>query len=440
MDPVGVIARKRDGHELTDAEIRWAVGAYTAGAFADVQMAALLMAIVLRGMTARETASLESAMRASGSTADLTGLRRAGARLPTVDKHSTGGVGDKITLALAPLVAACGAAVPQLSGRALGHTGGTLDKLEAIPGWRAEVPMPAMRRQLEDVGAVVCAAGAELVPADRAMYALRDITGTVESIPLIAASIMSKKLAEGADALVLDVKVGSGAFLADAASARELAETMVHLGADAGVRTTALLTAMDAPLGRAVGNALEVAEAVEVLAGGGPPDVVELTTALAREMLAAAGLDAVDPAVRLVDGSAMDRWRRMIAAQGGDPDAPLPVARHVDTVCAEPGVAGVVTGLDARAVGDAARILGAGRLAPGDAVTAGAGIEIHARPGEPVAAGGRLLSLHTDAPERIAAAREALAGAVGIRPGASAGAGGRDELGSGGPLVRGRVS
>ncbi|QDQ96755.1 thymidine phosphorylase [Tomitella fengzijianii] len=438
MDPVAVIARKRDGHELTDAEIRWAVAAYTSGAFADVQMAALLMAIVLRGMSAAETASLESAMRASGTTADLTGLRRGGARLPTADKHSTGGVGDKITLPLAPLVAACGAAVPQLSGRALGHTGGTLDKLESIPGWRADVPMRAFRRQLEDVGAVVCAAGADLAPADRAMYALRDITGTVESIPLIAASIMSKKLAEGSEALVLDVKVGSGAFMTDAGSARELARTMVRLGTDAGVRTTALLTAMDTPLGRTVGNALEVAEAVEVLAGGGPPDVVELTVALAREMLATAGLDSADPAARLADGAAMDRWRRMISAQGGDPDAPLPAARHVDTVRAEPGAAGVVTRLDARAVGEAARILGAGRRGPGDRVQAGAGIEIHARPGERVAAGGRLLSLHTDAPERFAAAREALAGAIDIGPrgpaGVDAGAGGA------GPLVLGRVT
>lgn len=412
-DPVSVIAAKRDGRELTDAQIHRVVTAHLRGDVADVQMAALLMAIVLRGMSRRETATLTTAMRESGRQMDLTGLHRDGAALPTVDKHSTGGVGDKITLPLAPLVASCGAAVPQLSGRALGHTGGTLDKLDSIPGWRAEVGAAQFRRQLVDVGAVVCAASADIAPADRAMYALRDITATVESIPLIAASIMSKKLAEGADALVLDVKVGSGAFMRDLGSARELAQTMVDLGADAGVRTTALLTAMDTPLGRRVGNALEVEEAVEVLTGGGPSDVVDLTIALAREMVAEAGIGDADPADRLADGSAMDCWRRMIRAQGGDPDAPLPRARHSDALRAEGG--GVLERLDARAVGEAARILGAGRLAPGDAVQAGAGVEIHMRPGEHVRAGRPVLTLYTDTPERLAAAHAVLADAIDVR-------------------------
>ncbi|MFD0775932.1 thymidine phosphorylase, partial [Streptomonospora algeriensis] len=322
MEAIDVITAKRDGGELTGEQIRWVVDAYTRGAVAEEQMAALNMAIVWRGMTRAETSAWTRAMLDSGERLDFTGLTR-----PTTDKHSTGGVGDKITLPLTPTVAACGAAVPQLSGRGLGHTGGTLDKLESIPGWRADLTPERMRRQLGEVGGVVCAAGPGLAPADRKLYALRDVTGTVESIPLIAASIMSKKLAEGTASLVLDVKVGSGAFMKDAASARELAETMVAIGTDHGVRTRALLTAMDAPLGRRVGNALEVAEAVEVLFGGGPSDVVELTVELAREMVGVAGLqDARDPADVLHDGSAMDCWRRMIAAQGGDPDAPLPVA------------------------------------------------------------------------------------------------------------------
>ncbi len=321
VDAVSVIRAKRDGAELTDEEIDWAVAAYTAGEVAEEQMAALAMAILLRGMTRREIARWTEAMIRSGERLSFA----AELDRPTVDKHSTGGVGDKITLPLAPLVAACGAAVPQLSGRGLGHTGGTLDKLESIPGWRAELTTDRLTAVLRDVGCAVCAAGSGLAPADRKLYALRDVTGTVESIPLIASSIMSKKIAEGTGALVLDVKCGSGAFMKDLDSARELAATMVELGNDSGVRTTALITDMSTPLGRAVGNAVEVAEAVEVLAGGGPSDVVELTLALAREMLSAAGLDAGhDPADVLKSGAAMDRWRRMIRAQGGDPDAPLP--------------------------------------------------------------------------------------------------------------------
>ncbi|KGM16729.1 pyrimidine-nucleoside phosphorylase, partial [Actinotalea fermentans ATCC 43279 = JCM 9966 = DSM 3133] len=315
FDAVDIIRTKRDGGRLLPEEIDWVVDAYTRGVVADEQMSALAMAILLKGMEREEIARWTAAMIASGERLDFSSLSR-----PTADKHSTGGVGDKITLPLAPLVAACGVAVPQLSGRGLGHTGGTLDKLESIAGWRAALSNEQMIAQLEDVGAVICAAGSGLAPADRKLYALRDVTGTVEAIPLIASSIMSKKIAEGTGSLVLDVKVGSGAFMKDVAQARELARTMVDLGTDAGVRTVALLTDMSTPLGLTVGNALEVRESVEVLAGGGPADVVELTVALAREMLAAAGRGDVDPADALADGRAMDAWRRMIAAQGGDPD------------------------------------------------------------------------------------------------------------------------
>ncbi|MDH6290392.1 thymidine phosphorylase [Rhodococcus opacus] len=402
-DASSIIAAKRDGRELSGAEIDWVVEAFTRGVVADEQMSALAMAIYFRGMTREEVSRWTTAMISSGRRLDFTHLGR-----PTVDKHSTGGVGDKITLPLAPLVAACGAAVPQLSGRGLGHTGGTLDKLESIPGWRADLDTSEMAEILSDpaVGAVVCAAGADLAPADRRLYALRDVTGTVESIPLIASSIMSKKIAEGTGALVLDVKVGSGAFMKKLDDARELAQTMVDLGNDAGVRTMALLTAMDAPLGHTAGNALEVRESLEVLAGGGPSDVVELTLELAREMLKAAGIDGVDPADKLRDGSAMDRWRRMIAAQGGDPDAPLPTARHTEVLLSESD--GVVCGLDAMAVGLAAWRLGAGRARQGEPVQAGAGIELHAKPGEAVSVGTPLVTLHTDTPERFAAAKAAL--------------------------------
>ncbi|MDT0304880.1 thymidine phosphorylase [Streptomonospora wellingtoniae] len=403
MEAIDVITAKRDGGELTVDQIRWVVDAYTRGAVAEEQMAALNMAVLWRGMTRAETSAWTQAMLDSGERLDFGGLDR-----PTTDKHSTGGVGDKITLPLTPTVAACGAAVPQLSGRGLGHTGGTLDKLESVPGWRADLSPEEMRSQLAGVGCAVCAAGPGLAPADRKLYALRDVTGTVESVPLIAASIMSKKLAEGTASLVLDVKVGSGAFMKDAAAARELAEAMVAIGTDHGVRTSALLTAMDTPLGRRVGNALEVAEAVEVLCGGGPPDVVELTVELAREMLRAAGLDgARDPAEALRDGSAMDVWRRMIAAQGGDPDAPLPAATEQSDILAP--ATGTLTRLDAYAVGVAARRLGAGRARKEDPVSAGAGVELHAKPGEEVRAGRPLFTLHTDDPDRFGRAAEALA-------------------------------
>lgn len=416
FDAVDVIVAKRDGKRLTDAQIDWVIDAYTRGVVADEQMSALNMAILLNGMDRAEIARWTAAMIASGERMSFADLGR-----PTSDKHSTGGVGDKITLPLAPLVAVFGVAVPQLSGRGLGHTGGTLDKLESIPGWRAALTNDEMMRQLADVGAVICQAGSGLAPADRKLYALRDVTGTVEAIPLIASSIMSKKIAEGTGSLVLDVKVGSGAFMKDLERARELARTMVELGTDAGVTTVALLTDMSTPLGLTAGNALEVRESVEVLAGGGPADVVELTVALAREMLAAAGQPDADPAAALADGRAMDVWRRMIAAQDGDPDAKLPVARETEQVLAESD--GVLTTLDAFGVGVAAWRLGAGRARKEDPVQAGAGVEIHVRPGEPVRAGQPVLTLHTDTPERFARAKEALAGAIVVDPTAAPGAG-----------------
>ncbi|GAB7006068.1 thymidine phosphorylase [Nocardioides sp. AN3] len=408
-DAVEVIVAKRDGGELSDSQIDWVIRGYTDGAVADEQMAALNMAILLNGMSRREIARWTAAMIATGERMSFASLSR-----PTADKHSTGGVGDKITLPLAPLVAACGVAVPQLSGRGLGHTGGTLDKLEAIPGWRAALSNEEMLRQLEDVGAVICAAGSGLAPADRKLYALRDVTGTVESIPLIASSIMSKKIAEGTGALVLDVKVGTGAFMKDLASAQELARTMVDLGRDAGVHTVALLTEMSTPLGHTAGNGLEVAESVEVLAGGGPADVVELTVALAREMLAGAGVTDVDPADKLADGSAMDAWRAMIRAQDGDPDAALPVAAEQHVVTAP--ASGVLTRLDAMAVGLAAWRLGAGRERKEDPVSAGAGVVWHARPGDTVSEGAPLLTLHADDPSRFSRALESLEGAFDVAP------------------------
>ncbi|GAA2873080.1 thymidine phosphorylase [Actinoplanes cyaneus] len=412
---VDVIRAKRDGYTLTDEQIDWVVDAYTKGVVADEQMSALAMAILLRGMTPAEIARWTAAMIASGERLDLSAVSR-----PTADKHSTGGVGDKITLPLTPLVAACGVAVPQLSGRGLGHTGGTLDKLESIPGWRARLGNDEFIRQLDEIGAVICAAGDGLAPADRKLYALRDVTGTVEAIPLIASSIMSKKIAEGTGALVLDVKVGSGAFMKDLASAQELARTMVRLGKDSGVTTVALLTDMSTPLGLAVGNANEVAESVEVLAGGGPSDVVELTLALAREMLAAAGVDA-DPEKVLASGVAMDTWKAMIRAQGGDPDATLPVARHTEVLRAESD--GVVTTMDAFGIGVAAWRLGAGRARKEDPVSFGAGVQLKVKPGDRVKAGDVLLELRTDEESRIPAARADAVGAIMIGTDAPASAG-----------------
>ena len=417
FDAVDVILTKRDGGVLSKGQIDWVIDAYVRSVVAEEQMSALAMAILLRGMNREEISRWTSAMIASGERMDFSTLRH-----PTVDKHSTGGVGDKITLPLAPLVAVFDVAVPQLSGRGLGHTGGTLDKLESIPGWRAALSNEEMMAQLDDVGAVICQAGSGLAPADRRLYALRDVTGTVEAIPLIASSIMSKKIAEGTAALVLDVKVGSGAFMKNIDQARELARTMVELGHDAGVDTRALLTDMSTPLGLTAGNALEVRESVEVLAGGGPSDVVDLTIALAREMLDAAGRHDADPEAALRDGRAMDVWKRMIRAQGGDPDATLPVAKESQVVTAASD--GVLVELDALAVGVAAWRLGAGRARRDDVVQAGAGVELHVKPGAVVRAGQPIMTLFTDTPDRFARAAEALADAVTITADGSAKGGG----------------
>jgi len=425
FDVVDLIHTKRDRGALTTPQIDWLVDAYTRGYVADEQMAAMTMAIYLNGMAREEIRDLTLAMIASGETLSFDGLGKQ-----TTDKHSTGGVGDKITLPLAPLVASFGVAVPQLSGRGLGHTGGTLDKLESIPGWRASLTNDEFHQQLRDVGAVVCAAGSGLAPADGKLYALRDITGTVESIPLIASSIMSKKIAEGTSALVLDVKFGSGAFLKNIEQSRELAETMVALGKDAGVATTALLTNMNVPLGLAIGNANEVRESVEVLAGGGPADIVELTIALAREMLALAGRPDADVEAALKDGRAMDTWNAMIRAQGGDPDAALPVARETHVVTAERS--GVLVAQEALPFGIAAWRLGAGRARKQDPVQHSAGVDLHAKPGDTVTAGQPLFTLSADEPERFERALEALDGAYRI---GDAG----DPVETGGPLIAGRI-
>ena len=401
---VEIISAKRDKQELSNEQIDWTIDAYTRGVIADEQMSALLMAILLNGMNNREISKWTEAMIASGEKMNWSMLDR-----PTVDKHSTGGVGDKITLPLAPLVAACGAAVPQLSGRGLGHTGGTLDKLESIKGWKANLSNAEMLKVIQECGAVICAAGAGLAPADKKLYALRDVTGTVQAIPLIASSIMSKKIAEGTSALVLDVKTGSGAFMSDPKDAALLARTMVNLGKDAGVKTRALVTAMDVPLGLTAGNALEIRETLEVLAGGGPSDVIELTLLLANEMLDAVGIKPkVSPEEALKNGMAMDVWRKMITAQGGDNDAPLPVAKEKMEIKAT--ASGKLLTLDAMKVGVAAWRLGAGRQKQGEVLQLGSGIEIHAKPGDLVTKDQAILTLHTDEVARFERAIDALAG------------------------------
>jgi thymidine phosphorylase len=406
-DAVTVIRAKRDGNRLADDDITWLFGAYARGEVADEQMSALLMAIYFQGLDRTELRTWTAAMIASGDRLDLSAISR-----PTVDKHSTGGVGDKVSLILAPLVASCGAAVPQLSGRGLGHTGGTLDKLESIPGFRTALTPRETLDVLAEAGCVICAAGSGLAPADRRLYALRDVTGTVESIPLIASSIMSKKIAEGTGALVLDVKVGTGAFMKSRDKARELAETMVALGTEHQVRTRALLTLMDAPLGRAVGNAVEVEESVAALMGGGPPDLMEVTLALAEQMLALAGIEA-DPAAALADGRAYRAFRAMVSAQGGDPDAPLPQAAHVIPALPAPAD-GWLAGLDAFKVGTAAWRLGAGRARKEDQVSATAGVICLAKPGDRVQAGQPLVELRADQAERFGPALAALDGATAI--------------------------
>ena len=397
---VDVIKAKRQKQVLSKSQIDWVIDAYTRGAVADEQMAALAMAILLNGMNQEEIVQWTQAMINSGERMDFSDIK-----VPTVDKHSTGGVGDKITLPLAPLVAACGAAVPQLSGRGLGHTGGTLDKMESIKGWRADLTNQEMHSILHNVGAVICAAGPGLAPADKKLYALRDVTGTVEAIPLIASSIMSKKIAEGASGLILDVKTGNGAFMSDPGMARELAQTMVNLGKDAGVNTRALITAMDVPLGLAVGNALEVSESIEILQGGGPADVRELTLTLAREMLEIVGI-TIDPEEKLNNGQAFDTWKAMVAAQGGDNDAPLPTAKHQHTITASKD--GTVTSMNALAIGIAAWRLGAGRARKEDRVSLGAGIQLHAKPGQEIQAGAPLLTMFTDEEGRFEVAQQAL--------------------------------
>jgi len=423
-DVVDLIHAKRDGGTLSTDQIDWLIDAYTRGYVVPEQMSAMTMAIFLNGMSREEIRDLTLAMIASGERLNFDGLSKR-----TTDKHSTGGVGDKITLPLAPLVASFGVAVPQLSGRGLGHTGGTLDKLESIPGWRADLSNEEFHRQLEQVGAVICAAGTGLAPADKKLYALRDITGTVEAIPLIASSIMSKKIAEGTSALVLDVKFGGGAFLKDIEQSRELARTMTELGEDAGVSTVAFLTNMNVPLGLAIGNANEVRESVEVLAGGGPADVIELTLTLAREMLAQAGIPDADVEGALRDGRAMDTWRAMITAQGGDPDAALPVAKETHVVTAPRS--GILTKQDALPFGIAAWRLGAGRARPQDPVQHAAGIDLHAKPGDTVTEGQPLFTLSADEPERFARALEALEGSWAV--------GEASELVDYGPLVAGRI-
>ena len=407
FDAVDLIIAKRQKQELSTEAIDWLIENYTLGKVADEQMSAMAMAILLNGMNGREIKDLTMAMIASGERLNFESLG-----VPTTDKHSTGGVGDKITLPLAPLVAVFGVAVPQLSGRGLGHTGGTLDKLEAISGWRANLSNEEMTKQLAEIGAVICAAGSGLAPADKKLYALRDVTGTVEAIPLIASSIMSKKIAEGTGSLVLDVKVGSGAFMKDFATARQLAEVLVQLGVDAGVNTSALLTDMSTPLGLKIGNSLEVEESVEVLAGGGPADVVELTVALATEMLSLAGVKDVDVASALSDGRAMDKWRAMISAQGGDPAATLPAAKETQTAVSE--TEGVITKLDALSVGLASWRLGAGRARKEDPVQFGAGVTLHAQLGDTVKKGDPLYTLHTDEPARFERAQETIAKAYNI--------------------------
>ena len=422
---VEIISAKRDKHELSNEQIAWTIDAYTRGVIADEQMSALLMAILLNGMNNREISKWTEAMIASGEKMNWSMLDR-----PTVDKHSTGGVGDKITLPLAPLVAACGAAVPQLSGRGLGHTGGTLDKLESIKGWKANLSNSEMLKVIQDCGAVICAAGAGLAPADKKLYALRDVTGTVEAIPLIASSIMSKKIAEGTSALVLDVKTGSGAFMSDPKDAALLARTMVNLGKDAGVKTRALVTAMDVPLGLTAGNSLEIRETLEVLAGGGPSDVIELTLLLANEMLDAVGIKPkVSPEEALKNGMAMDVWRKMIAAQGGDNDAPLPVAKEKMEIKATS--TGKLLTLDAMKVGVAAWRLGAGRQKQGEVLQLGSGIEIHAKPGDLVTKDQTILTLHTDEVARFERAIDALSGGFSI--------GGKDDEVKRLPLVIERI-
>lgn len=404
------VAAKVRGEALSSAQTSALIAGYTRGEVTNATMAEFTRAVMEHGMTRAELRALTRAMVASGTQLDFQHLGK-----PSVDKHSTGGVGDKITLILAPLVASFGVAVPQLAGRALGHTGGTIDKLEAIAGWKPQLSTEQMMAALADHGCFVASANADLAPADAKLYSLRDVTGTVASLPLIASSIMSKKIAGGASALVLDVKCGSGAFLPSLEQARELARTLVEIGEDAQIQTRALITDMSTPLGLTVGNALEVREALEVLRGGGPSDVRELTLALAREMLDLAGLPDADPASHLDDGTALEYFIRMIRFQSGEPDAPLPVATHQHVLTSAAG--GILLSLDARAVGEASWHLGAGRTRLGENVDLTAGIELHAKPGESIQSGDALMTLHLSDPTRLDAALAALEGSYRVGAG-----------------------
>jgi pyrimidine-nucleoside phosphorylase len=413
MRAVDLIRRKRDGGELTADEIRFLVGGIASHEVPDYQWSALTMAILWRGMTPRETAALVEAMLHSGTVIDLSDIPG-----PKVDKHSTGGVGDKTSLILAPIAAACGVTVPMVSGRGLGHTGGTLDKLESIPGFRIDLDLAAYRRVARDCGLVLIGQTAEIAPADRVLYALRDATATVESIPLITASILSKKLAEGIDSLVLDVKTGDGAFMAKRADARALAESMTRIGRELGKPVQALITSMDAPLGRAVGNALEVRESVECLEGRGPADLMEVSLELAAEMLllgrVAATREAALEACRrsIADGSALERFRKVVAAQGGDPrvcDDPLgvlPRAARVEPFRADRS--GFIAGIRAWPVGQASMLLGAGRARADSSIDPAAGLVFAHPVGAEVRAGEVIAELHVN-PAFAAAVPEALA-------------------------------
>src|SRR5512144_878747 len=411
MTPYELIHAKRDGAALAPEDIAALVDGFTRGEIPDYQMAAFCMAVFFRGMDDVEVGALTEAMLRSGDVLDLSDVPGA-----KVDKHSTGGVGDKVSLALAPLAAACGVKVPMISGRGLGHTGGTLDKLEAIPGFRTDLPVDRFRALVRDVGACLVGQTARLAPADRRLYALRDVTATVESIPLIAASIMSKKLAEGIDALVLDVKVGSGAFMKTREDARALARTLAAIGRGMGKKVSALLTAMDQPLGRAVGNALEVVETIELLRGGGPPDLREVTVELTAEMLVLGGAAPDAPAARarvaaaIADGRGLAKLEQIVLAQGGDPAAirdPGRLPRAPRTYEVPASVAGVVAAIDAEAVGLAAVALGAGRARVEDRVDPAVGIVVHRRLGERVERGEPLCTVHegerSEARERVTA-------------------------------------
>ncbi|PDO10898.1 MAG: pyrimidine-nucleoside phosphorylase [Candidatus Reconcilbacillus cellulovorans] len=423
MRAVDLIRKKRDGGEHTREEIDFLIKGYVRGDIPDYQMAAWAMAVVWRGMTPAETAHLALAMAHSGETADWSAVGGT-----VVDKHSTGGVGDKTTLVVAPLVASLGVPVAKMSGRGLGHTGGTIDKLESIPGFRTEIGRDELLSIVRRHGVAVVAQSGDLAPADKKLYALRDVTATVESIPLIAASVMSKKIAAGAQAIVLDVKVGSGAFMKTLSEAEALARAMVRIGADVGRKTAAVLTSMDQPLGYAVGNALEVREAIDVLRGGGPADLRELCLRLGAQMVALAGAaDDPDAALRLLeaalaDGRALAKFREWVAAQGGDPavaddPASLPSASRVRPVASPAD--GVVTAIDAEAVGRAAMLLGAGRETKDALVDAAAGVVLRRKRGDAVRAGETLAELHWNAAfdARAAEAERIVAGAFRIGDG-----------------------